>query len=156
MMAGLAGALPPGVTLLGAIRPAEVAAEMRRAAVLVMPSQWYESFPMVLVEAFAEGLPVVTSRLGAMAEIVEDGVTGLHAAPGDADDLGRRIAAALADPEATLAMGERARAAYLERYTPERNLAELLAIYGRAGAFGPCEPASTPVTTPVTTIVRST
>jgi len=49
---------------------------MRPAALLVMPSEWYEGFPLTTVEAFADGLPVVASRLGSMAEIVEDGRTG--------------------------------------------------------------------------------
>ena len=52
-----------------------------------MPSGCYENFPITLAEASALGLPVIASRLGAMAEIVEDSVTGLQFTPGDAADL---------------------------------------------------------------------
>jgi len=58
---------------------------------LVMPSICYEGFPLVLVEAFAHGLPVICSRLGGMAEIVEDGVTGLHFEAGNPDDLAKKV-----------------------------------------------------------------
>ena len=56
-----------------------------------MPSEWYEGCPVVIIEAFCQGLPVIALRLGAMAEMVEDGVTGLHFRPGDADDLAAKV-----------------------------------------------------------------
>ena len=64
---------------------------MKESAFLVMPSEWYEGFPMVLVEAFSQGLPVVGSRLGSMAEIIQDGVTGLHFEAGNAADLAEKV-----------------------------------------------------------------
>ena len=54
--------------------PGEVMALMRGARCVVFPSEWYETFGRVTAEAYAAGVPVVASRLGAMAEIVEDGV----------------------------------------------------------------------------------
>src|SRR5690606_19107791 len=66
---------------LGHISRPEMLEQMRGARALVFPSQWYENFPVTLVEAFACGLPVIASRLGAMAEIVNDGRTGLHFTP---------------------------------------------------------------------------
>ena len=65
------------ISFLGMLTPDRVSEEMNKASFLVMPSEWYEGFPMALVEAFSHGLPVVASRLGSMAEIVEDGTTGL-------------------------------------------------------------------------------
>ena len=116
----------------GARPPAEVLAAMRRAAYLVMPSIWYENFPRTLVEAFACGLPVIASRLGAMAELIEDGHTGLLFAPGDADDLAQKIAWAERHPDAMRTMGENARREYNTKYTPEVNYQQLMAIYGQA------------------------
>jgi glycosyltransferase involved in cell wall biosynthesis len=86
------------VTFLGALDRASVLEEMRRARVLVVPSIWFESFPMILVEAFACGTPVVASRLGSLATIVEDDVTGRLAAPNDPADLRACIASLVSNP----------------------------------------------------------
>ena len=87
---------------------------------------------MTLAEAFAQGLPVIASRLGAMTEIVEDGLTGLHFAPGDAEDLARKVRWASEHPEAMHRMGRNARLIYEEKYTPENNYYQLMAIYEEA------------------------
>jgi glycosyltransferase involved in cell wall biosynthesis len=102
---------------------------MRSAACLVLPSVWYENFPRVLVEAFACGLPVIASRLGAMADLIEEGVTGLLFEPGDAAQLAERLAWARANPGRMRRMGANARAEYELKYTPEVNFAQLGAIY---------------------------
>ena len=57
------------------------------SARLCCPSTWYESFGLIIVEAFATGLPVIASDLGALAELIAVGRTGLLFRPGDADDL---------------------------------------------------------------------
>ena len=110
----------------------EVTKEMRRAAFLIMPSEWYETFGLTIVEAFAQELPVIASRLGAMAEIVEDGVTGLHFIPGDAGDLAAKVCWAAEHPEEMRRMGLNARRVYEEKYTPEVNYRQLMAIYEQA------------------------
>lgn len=110
----------------------QVAQEMSQASFLVMPSEWYEGFPMVLVEAFAHGLPVVASRLGSMAEIVKDGVTGLHFEPGDPHDLARKAQWMQEHPEECRKMGENARREYEEKYTPEKNYEMLMDVYRQA------------------------
>ena len=120
------------ITLLGSIASNQVADEMLKALFLVMPSVWYEGFPMVLVEAFAHGLPVIASRLGSMAEIVEDGVTGLHFEAGNADDLAAKVKWMHEHPDECRRMGENARKVYEEKYTPERNYEMLMDIYQQA------------------------
>jgi glycosyltransferase involved in cell wall biosynthesis len=107
----------------------EVIAEMRRSLYVLVPSICYENFPRTIVEAFSVGVPVIGSRMGAMAELIEDGVTGLLANPGDAQDLAAKMAWAHAHPQEMLAMGRLAYDTYLRRYTPAVNLTELLAIY---------------------------
>ncbi len=81
-----------GVSFEGARTRAETIAAMKSARLLIFPSEWYETFGRVIAEAFACGVPVVASRLGAMRELVEDGRTGLHFTPGDAADLAAKIA----------------------------------------------------------------
>jgi glycosyltransferase involved in cell wall biosynthesis len=81
-----------------------------------MPSLAYEATPRALIEAFANGLPVLASRLGALAELVEPGRNGLLFEPGSARDLARRLAWAEAFPEKMRQMGECARADYEARF----------------------------------------
>jgi glycosyltransferase involved in cell wall biosynthesis len=82
----------------------------------------------VVVEAFAHGVPVVASRLGALAELVDDSETGVLAEPGDPESL-RKAIGVLADPVTSIACGERAREVYLKRFTPERDLEATERIY---------------------------
>jgi glycosyltransferase involved in cell wall biosynthesis len=115
---------------------------MRRAAYLVMPSLWYENHPRTLVEAFASALPVIASRIGALAELVQPGVTGLTTEPGSPRDLRQSIAWAEANPARMRAMGERARARYERELTPHENYRRLIAIYKEAIAATTLRPAS--------------
>jgi glycosyltransferase involved in cell wall biosynthesis len=121
-----------GIIGLGRKPPDEVAAEMKSACFLIFPSEWYEGFPMTLVESFSHGLPVIASRLGAMAEIVEDGVTGLHFTPGDPEDLAAKVRWAAGHPEEMRRMGPAARRVYERKYTPEVNYRRLMTIYEEA------------------------
>jgi glycosyltransferase involved in cell wall biosynthesis len=123
-----------GVTRLGAIDPALVRHEMLRARALVLPSICHEGFPRVLVEAMAAGLPVIASRLGALAELVDDGRTGLLFEAGDAADLRRALDWADAHPAELARMGAEARRTYEARYTPAHALAALEAVYAEVTA----------------------
>ncbi len=120
------------INCLGWEPPNEVAAEMGDAAFLVMPSECYEGFPMVIVEAFCQGLPVIASRLGAMAEVVEDKVTGLHFEHGDPVDLAAKVRWAVAHPDEMRRMGRNARRVYEAKYTPEVNYGQLMDVYKQA------------------------
>lgn len=121
-----------GVTRLGELPAAAVRAEMARAVAMVVPSIWYENFPRTIVEAFALGLPVIASRIGALAEIVSDGETGLLFEPGNPRDLADRMAWALANPERMAQMGRNARTQYEAEFSAEVNYRRLMEIYGQA------------------------
>jgi glycosyltransferase involved in cell wall biosynthesis len=105
---------------------------MTQARFVVFPSNCYECFPLVIAEAYACGVPVIVPRLGAMAEIVEDGRTGLHFSSGDPEDLAARVAWAWSHAAEMEEMGRAARAEYEAKYTPERNYKILMEIYERA------------------------
>jgi len=122
----------PGIRLLGWQVPDAIYSRMREAAYLVAPSICYENFPRTIVEAFACGLPVIASRLGAMAEIVRDRETGLLFEAGNADDLARKMAWAEENPVAMRGMGVAARREYEGKYTPETNYKQLMLIYSDA------------------------
>ncbi|NOY62512.1 MAG: glycosyltransferase family 4 protein, partial [Gammaproteobacteria bacterium] len=121
-----------GLRFLGSQDKEGISHLMLNSQFLVMPSECYEGFPMVLVEAFAHGLPVLASRLGGMAEIVEDGVTGVHFEVGNADDLAEKAQWMLDNPDECRRMGNNAREVYLEKYTPEKNHEILMDIYEEA------------------------
>jgi glycosyltransferase involved in cell wall biosynthesis len=134
--ASLQAAAPPNVRFLGFQNRDAVLQAMRGAQALVVPSTWYENFPMTVVEAMALGTPVIASRIGALATIVGDGVDGLHFAPGDADDLAAVVRAAFADPALLARLGAGARATWADLMSPERNLEMLLVIYRDAMTVG--------------------
>ena len=118
-----------GVSKVGLLPSDKVRQEMNSALAFVIPSIWYENFPRTIVEAFAAGLPVIASRIGALADIVTDGETGLLFDPGNAQDLAHKMAWALNHPEQMAIMGQKARAVYDEKYTSEQNYMQLIDIY---------------------------
>jgi len=124
------------VKLLGRKSPSEVIHLLQGALCLVFPSTLYETFGKSMAEAFACGTPVICSRLGAMQEVVEHGITGFHCNPGDAEDFARAIqhcvTLAAQKPDEYLALRQTARQRYEERYTAERNAEQLERIYERA------------------------
>jgi len=119
------------VEFLGHVDPAGITGLMQGARFLVFPSVWFETFGLAIVEAFACGLPVIASRLGAMAEIVQDGRTGLHFTPGDSRELAAKIDWAWNHPEEILCIGRAARKEYEAKYTAEENYRRLMDIYQR-------------------------
>ena len=121
---------------LGRRSAPEVFALIGAARFLVVPSHCYETFGRVIVEAFAMGTPVIASNLGAMAELVENGRTGLHFKPGDPIDLASKIERLVAEPLQLKRMRLAARRAYELHYTAEANYRALLAIYEQAAQSG--------------------
>ncbi|HMJ60936.1 MAG TPA: glycosyltransferase family 4 protein, partial [Bryobacteraceae bacterium] len=116
-------------TFRGQLSANETRAAMKQAAFLVLPSLWFEGFPMVLAESLACGTPVLGSRLGAMQEIITDGRTGLHFTTGDSADLTQKVEWAWNHPSQLAEMGREARRDYESLYTPEMNYSLLMAIY---------------------------
>jgi len=120
------------VKYLGSLSQDDVFAEMVRSQALIMPSEWYEGFPMVLVEAMSRGLPVIGSNIGAMAEVVQDGVTGMHFESGNVESLREAVCRMARDKETLKRMSEESMKIYREKYSPEVNLCQLMDIYERA------------------------
>jgi glycosyltransferase involved in cell wall biosynthesis len=131
-----AAAKNPGIEWLASQPRDAVDALIGEAAFLVLPSQCYENFPRVVIEAFAKGTPVIASRLGAMAEVVDHGRTGFHFEPGDADDLAAKVRQLLTEPQQLKRMRQAARHEFERKYTANSNCRRLIAIYERALEVG--------------------
>ena len=122
------------VSYRGRLLREQALAAMKGARFLIFPSEWYEGFPVTIAEAFACGVPVVCSRLGAMQELISDGRTGLHFTCREAGDLAQKVEWAWSNPERMQAMGREAREEYLSKYTAEKNYPVLMEIYQRVMA----------------------
>ncbi len=123
-------ALPgSGIEYLGRRQLDEVLSILGRAKALIFPSLWYEGLPRTIVESFAKGTPVIASRLGSMAELVDHGVNGLLFEPGNEADLARQVAAFLSrGGDLRLA----ARRTFEARYTGAEGYRALMAVYESA------------------------
>jgi glycosyltransferase involved in cell wall biosynthesis len=99
------------------------------AKFLVVPSQWYEGFPMVIAEAFACGTPVLASHIGSLVELVESGVRGMTFTAGDQEALAVGVESLLADQTALVAMRRNTRAYFDSNLTEQKNYERLVTIY---------------------------
>jgi alpha-maltose-1-phosphate synthase len=123
-----------GVTWHGRVGPESLRALYRQASVFVLPTR-YDMSPHVLREALGYGLPCVTTTVGGIPEIVQDGVDSVLVAPGDVNGLTGALTRVLGDRELAASMGAAGRARVLGELTWERVTARmaphLLAAAGR-------------------------
>lgn len=118
-----------GIQLLGSQDRTLVLELMKSAKCLIFPSLWFEGMPMTILEAFATGLPVIASRLGAMPELVTDGANGILFTPGCVDELASAVERLCSDRKLSVRMGQNARAFYESHYSPRANYELLLQVY---------------------------
>lgn len=107
---------------------------IRGARCLVAPSEWYETFGLILIEAFAHGRPVISSRMGGMTEVVSDGVDGLLFPAGDVEALREQINTLWSAPQRAVEMGAAGRQKVEAHFSPQVHLQRLLTIYRGVGA----------------------
>jgi len=110
----------------------EVARLMQHARVLLLPSLCYEGVPMVIPEAFATGLPVIASNVGALASLVTHEKNGMLVPPGDAQALAQAVRTIASSPTNEKSLRTEARLTYERSYLPEANVERLLEIYREA------------------------
>jgi len=114
------------VRFAGRLPRDEVDVLYRDAACLVLSSVCYENCPYVVIEAACYGKPSIVSNIGGMAELVDDGVTGLHFQAGDAQDLAEKLRALMSDDQLRATTGSNARAKGEREWTTERYTERLL------------------------------
>jgi glycosyltransferase involved in cell wall biosynthesis len=121
------------VNQTGHLSSEELARLYREASVCILPS-YYETFGLAALEAMAYGKPVIATHAGGLAEVVEDGKTGLLVPPDDADALAMAMIELLGNPTRRTEMGnagyERAR----EKFQIEDNVKATLDVYERVRA----------------------
>lgn len=122
----------PGVEYLGFKPMQEIFELMGQARALICPSEWYEPFGLVVIEAYAKGTPVIAGNQGSLRTLVEHQRTGLHFAPGYADKLVKEVEWMLAHAYEWQQMRKAARAEFEQKYTAERNYQRLIHIYQTA------------------------
>lgn len=117
------------IDYVGWLDEAEVTGRMRDAEVVVVPSQWYEGLPLVILRSLAVGTPLLVSDLENFSQGVVADDTGWTFRTGDAGSLAERLTTLAADPMLAASLREAARASYEKRYSPEVDLARLEAVY---------------------------
>ena len=123
----------PGVEVINSARPGDgmVPRILAETAVFVLPTEIDQS-PYAVLEAMAAGLPVVTTDIGAIPEMVPDGVAGLLVRPGDDRALARAIESLLDDDGKRRGMGAAARKRVVERFDARRTTTDLLDVLEEA------------------------
>jgi glycosyltransferase involved in cell wall biosynthesis len=121
-----------GVEWLGPCAHERVLALMKEAWALLLPSLYYENFPVVIAEAYAAGLPIIASDVGSASQLIDHGRTGLHIRPNDPADLAAKVRWLWTHPQDRARMSFDARIEFERKYTAERNHVALMDIYALA------------------------
>jgi glycosyltransferase involved in cell wall biosynthesis len=119
------------VELVGTVRAERVPDLLAGARALLLPTRAYEGAPLAVLEAYAAGVPVIASRVGAVRELVEEGNSGVLVPPDDPRAWTEAMER-LCDDAESLRLGEGARRLWEEHYTPEHGLGNLEAAYRAA------------------------
>jgi glycosyltransferase involved in cell wall biosynthesis len=132
-------AAAPAAARHGPYEPAGYAARIAEADWVVVPSIWYENAPLVILEAFRHRRPVICAGIGGMAELVSDGVDGLHTRSGDPNSLAAVMRRAVEEP----GLWDRLVARMRPPVDIDVVAARHLALYGCASRLTP-DPGSSP------------
>ncbi len=106
---------------------------LAKSMFVVLPSEWYETFGLVILEAYAVGKPVLASRMGSLPHVVREGKSGLLFAAGESKDLAEKIGHMSNNPEEREAMGRYGRTLVETEYGPRKNYELLMEICERIG-----------------------
>lgn len=120
------------VEMIGFVSPENLNEIYQKAAFLIVPSEWYEVFGLIILEAYASGKPVIGSNIGAISELIQDGETGLLYTPADADDLKEKIRYLIFNPELIIRMGRNGRRIVEQEYNINKHYLRLREVYYRA------------------------
>ena len=117
------------VVFTGQKKPEEARALLSKAKLLILPSEWFEGFPLVLCEALAFGVPVAASHLGPFEELVQSPGIGRLFTPRDPVNLQATVAALWQDQAALAQMSRSATQEFETKYSAQKSIEALEAIY---------------------------
>jgi glycosyltransferase involved in cell wall biosynthesis len=118
------------ISFLGSLRKQEVFTQLADCTALIFPSIWYEGMPLIIIEAFACGTPVIASKIGVMENMITHCTNGLHFKAGNVHDLAAKLQEWEILSEADQAVySQNAMRTYTQYYTPEKNKEQLLGLY---------------------------
>jgi glycosyltransferase involved in cell wall biosynthesis len=117
------------IEALGHTSQDETQALIKGATAMIFPSEWYEGFPMSILQSLAMGTPVIASNVGSMGHTILHEQTGLHFAAGDAFALSDQVLRLTGDPLLARRLRTGARKDYELKYTAETNYKSLMEIY---------------------------
>jgi glycosyltransferase involved in cell wall biosynthesis len=117
------------IDYVGWLGERDVTDRMRDAEVVLVPSQWYEGLPLVILRSLAVGTPLLVSDLENFSQDVVGDGTGWTFATGDSSSLAAQLSVLAADPGRASSLRPAARASYEARYSPEVDLTRLEEIY---------------------------
>lgn len=118
------------VQFLGRLDEDELSGLIRGARVLIVPSEgYYETFGMVIIEAYARKIPVIASNIGVLPEMVIDHETGLLFEAGNPIDLAQKVSWLWHHPDQVSSMAERSYIEYKQKYTADRGYQMLHDVY---------------------------
>lgn len=120
------------IRFLGQLPAERAQAEIANARLQILPSECFETFGLVVVEAFAHGTPSAVSNLGPLPSIVEHGKSGVVFMPGAPESLLEEVRKAWDTPGLLEQLGRGARAEFESKYTEDANYATLMDIYRQA------------------------
>jgi glycosyltransferase involved in cell wall biosynthesis len=124
--------IPSNTQFMGFLDRDQLAGFYRNAQFSVVPSICFETFGLVAAEAMSHGLPVIASKIGALPEIVEDGVTGFLFDPGNSEELAGMMRLLWESPDLCRKMGEAARDKVIREYGEDLYYKRLMETYHRA------------------------
>ena len=118
-----------GVEFLGFVKKEAQKRYWQESLFSVVPSIWKEPFGMTVLESWSNGRPVAGHAIGALPELIRDGIDGVLADPNNVQDLAEKLDGLLSDPKQTAAMGLVGRAHLLEHFSRRRWLKEISVIF---------------------------
>lgn len=120
------------IEFVGRLEKEKLSELIQNARFLILPSEgYYETFGIVIIEAYARGIPVVASNIGVLPELVSDRQTGLLFESGDSRDLADKAGWLWNHPIEARKMGENGLSTYKERFTEEHCYQTLIQVYER-------------------------
>src|SRR6185369_11032896 len=122
------------IKFLGQLSSKDTIAQISSAQLLLLPSEWFETFGLAVVEAFAVGTPAAVSNIGPLPSIVRQGINGVVFEAANPDSLLTTVQETWQQTGLLERLGAEARKSFENHYTEDSNYSQLMAIYAAAVA----------------------